>query len=987
MSWFDYLKSSGFFDPDQNPKPVASERGTNIPHWEALDYLEKLSTKFAEGKELAFVPAVIDIIRNISEHPIDNYHTWYRLINILAKIPTELIPIELLGFMPVWTTSQYDTSIVTMALAETLLGHTINQEQTTPYALAFSSNLLANLLEIRPKWNIDGVQRADTRNYYSPYDLYNLTQSLLETDNFGLIVKQFGPDQMIVLIDKINILLRDQIATVELRNAEISYTLKAIPIDIDILILVFESKDTETTCFEELTKNYIDLEAGWETAYFSKIFDNLNITEESRTYAQKRISFTLTNDFESLLGLEPISDLQDTQTVGNPALNAFALILRNWLKAWAVSEPKKARAVLKLLTEKKRYQLPFFKRFVIYISGKNWPELKNFFWETISEKNNDTAFSVDIYKVELSETLKEVKFQLDNQDVQRLKAIFEKGPTGERHYSASPDAWRYRWLDALEGSQEFSGDLTTVSSKFNKKPDFSTDGRVNIRVGHVSPLSKEELAAMSPLDIANMLSTFKSTGAWDDPTEDGLADILSQVVEENPEPFAVEIKSFLNTNYRYAYDLLFGFNKALRKGKTFAWFKILDFCLTYISSEPFQNKSLQSDEDPRATKEWIYGEVANLISERCKGEMDEFENEELLLAEKIVIFLCTKLNASTVSDQDTIYKDYIMHSLNSTQGKTLRAVLDCSLKDARDRNMPELNAGVWKESLKASFSDTLDKEIIDGYILQGMYLPQFMFLDNQWLRAQIVKNLSLDFNEWAAFMGGIGFGKPISGDYYPIMHPHYARAVEINYVDTHYNSGILRHLLAFYFWDYESTFEQSLLFKALINPAPKLISQLIKLVSQQKPSMKELEESEYVRLLNKIVRIWQLILEKFEVIEPEAKTDHRQLGFFIDFIRPSDLNQVTTELISKTILRLKDQGSFFLLKQLLKLCEPRNAEFVGKLVKQINIAYNFDNKSLEELVEFLYQNNQNDAANEVISKLTIRGMDFLKPIYFKYNPE
>lgn len=987
MAWFDYLNSSGYFDPDQNPKPVTSERGTYIPHWEALDYLEKLSTNFAEGKELDLVPAVIDIIKNISAHPIDNYHTWYRLINILSKVPTELVPVELLDFMPVWTTSQYDTSIVTMALAETLLGHTINQEQTTPYALAFASQLFANLLEIRPKWNLDGVQRADTRNYFSPYDLYNLTHSLLETDNFGLIVKQFGPEQMMVLIDKINMLLRDQTVTIELKSNEISYILKATPIDADIIITVSESQTPNSKCFEDRVKDYIDLAAGWEIAYFNRIFHNLSISEGSRTDAQKRISFTLNNDFESLLGLEPISDLQDNQTAGNPVLNAFALILRNWLRAWAVSDSEKARPVLQLLTEKQRYQLPFFKRFVIYMVGKNWPDLKDFFWQAITETNNDTAFSIDVYKVELYETLKEAKFQLDNRDVQRLKAIFTQGPVGERHYSASPDAWRYRWLDALEGSEEFSGDLTTVSSKFNKKRDFSTDGRVNIRVGHVSPVSKEELAAMSPLDVAKMLSNFKSTGGWDDPTEEGLADMLSQVVEENPEPFAVSIESFLNANYLYTYDLLFGFNKALRKGKTFDWFKILNFCLAYISSEPFENESLQSDEDPRATKEWIYGEVANLISEGSKGERDEFGHQELLLAEKIVIFLCSKLKPSKVTDQDTIYKDFIMHSLNSTQGKTLRAVLDCSLKDARHRNMPELNAGVWKETLKVSFSDTLDKGIIDGYILQGMYLPQFMFLDNQWLRTQIVKNVTLDFNEWAAFMGGIGFGKPISGDYYPIMHPHYARAVEINYIDTHYNSGILRHLLAFYFWDYESSFEQSLLFKALIDPPPTLISELIKLVSQQKPSMKELEESEYVRLINKIVRIWQLILEKFEVIEPEAKTDHRQLGFFIDFIRPGDLNQVTTELISKTILLLKDQGSFFLLKQLLKLCEPRNAEFVGKLVKQIDIAYNFDNKSLEELVEFLYQNNQNDAANEIISKLTIRGMDFLKPIYFKYNPE
>ena len=69
MAWFSFLKAEGYFDPEQNPGPVQVKEGFQIPYWEALGYLEKLSIQISQGNETEHTDELLSVIKNVSEHP------------------------------------------------------------------------------------------------------------------------------------------------------------------------------------------------------------------------------------------------------------------------------------------------------------------------------------------------------------------------------------------------------------------------------------------------------------------------------------------------------------------------------------------------------------------------------------------------------------------------------------------------------------------------------------------------------------------------------------------------------------------------------------------------------------------------------------------------------------------------------------------------------------------------------------------------------
>lgn len=985
MAWFDYLQKSGFFDPAKNPPPKRSERGVSMPHWDALNYLEKLAENFVMGKELQYVPEVVEIIRNISNYPVDNYITWFRLVNILANIPNDNVPLDVLKFMPIWVTSNYDTSITTSALVEKILpkfiGPNANSEDMIKGNLVFQ-----NLFELRWKDELPNGISPDTHSYFSPYDLYNLKHGLVNSATMEILTQALSVEQFSILPDSLNYMLRDRKVIVELSSAEQAYTLNLEPKGKQLTVSLSRGiADGAEIVFNDEINDYFDRIGELEERYFTDIFTTQTFAPASIQNAKNKISFFLHNDFQSHLGFQPISDLEDESEFGNVTMHTFALIYRDWLKRLAFDQPQKAAEALDILINSQRYQLPYFKRLAIYVITQNWTALKHLFWKLAGEQDAVKLFSADVYKVELYELLKHVSPVLDDDDIGRLKDIFASGPMGGKHDTADKAAWVLRWYDALQHRTEFSVSYEETKAGFSKIKEFSDDGRVRIRIGHVSPVSADELLKMPIDDIVEKLLTFRTIDGWDDPTVEGLGDSLGSAVEEEPQKFTTELDKFKDINYYYAYQLCYGLDKARRKGKDFDWHRVMQFCLGYITSSSFLDGSLFSEDEPRASKEWVYGAFGNLISDGIKDDTPGFDSECLILAESSVIVMTNRLEKSDMSRHSGNI-DYVTYSLNSTQGKVLRALLDVSLKDGRIQ-VDSAQKVKWKSSLKQSFCSTLNAGIIDGFILEGMYLQQFMFLDDQWLRAEIEANQKRELPEWSAFMGGLAFGKPISGDYYAIMHPHYERAVTTRHIDTTHQSGLLRHFLAFYFWDYESAFEDSLLYRVLIDANIEILTKLVQIVLQQKPHLKTLDTEDYRMLSRKIIRIWRGVLDRFRIIGRNKDEDLQHLSSFIDFIKSEELNENTTGLILETISLTKDRGSYFLFKDLVKLSSsPSAAQYIAKILSALNINYIHKREPLDEVIEYLYKNGEANSANEIVNRLTLKGLDFFRPLYNKYNP-
>ncbi|RZJ92494.1 MAG: hypothetical protein EOO20_01625 [Chryseobacterium sp.] len=978
MGWFNYLKEQGFFDPANNPAPVAVDKGYQMPSWEALDYLDKIASTFQTGENLELIPEILKIIKDTSEQPVDNYRTWYRIIRLLSMVPNENVPAEYLDYIPIWVNSNFDTLLQTSEICKTLLPKFLTEKNED---IKKAEKILFHLFELKRLDSNDSLDNYDREHYKSPFYLFHLHEAFQYDDLISIITGRCSNDPLYKLLDSVNILLRDTEVVAQEKSGGFTFDFKISRKFHDLSFLISKNDGEHIVELKNDTINdYFSLEKNWLDKYLNDVFDTLHLDPVILPSVLERLYFGLNNDLNSIFGYNGIKDLDDETSHSNKVLDIFSLILREWLVKLASQNATNAERILMDLMTENSYDLPYFKRMTLYVISTNWQKLRDSFWKLVDDNDSLRLFSTDAYKLELFHLLKAVSADLTSLEETRIWDILEYGPVGERHYTASKESWQHRWLDALKDNSFFEKKYRRLTNKTNLKANYAEEGKVTVRIGHVAPFELDELLAMNDDEIAQRVLSFRNKDRWEDPTIDGFADLLGKAVEDAPQRFSKSMPLFKEASFLYIYEMLYGFVKAWKANKDFDWKTVLEFCLDYISSEAFISGRLKSDDDLRANKDWIYGHIGNLISSGTQDDDHSYSNQLLSVTKKILLKIVPDLEPNVFKDPG---RDYIMHLLNSTQGKVLTALVDYSLKKAR--NLEDSTSGeIWDIDAKKAFESSFDKAIIDGYILSGMYLSQFMYLDANWLKQTISKTPLLEDQYWKPFMGGIGYGKPVSLEYYPLMYPNYKRAVETASVDLNYHQGILRHFLAFYFWDYEDAFEKTLLYSLLKDPTPKLLQELGSLLMQQRKSIKAEPEPRASKLIEKIYSIWRLINYHLAKIDPKELNDLRNLTYLLDYIEVLDDNNVKLVLDNMSLLG-NEVSNYHLMNSVAKWTKNSPPPLVAEIANKIKLQNFYEKEPITNLVEFLYENEQLDVANQIVNKLSMEGYDFLKPMYQKYN--
>jgi hypothetical protein len=127
---------------------------------------------------------------------------------------------------------------------------------------------------------------------------------------------------------------------------------------------------------------------------------------------------------------------------------------------------------------------------------------------------------------------------------------------------------------------------------------------------HSAPLKAKEIEALSIDEIVKFLNTWKSTGDWGFPTEEGLGATLSHIVAEQPERFAQGAPRFQGVRAIYVNAIVEGFQEAIRKDQRFDWpplMELLKWAVQQQSNAPPQNGI--ADE-----WYWTRNSIARLIS-------------------------------------------------------------------------------------------------------------------------------------------------------------------------------------------------------------------------------------------------------------------------------------------------------------------------------------------------------------------------------------
>lgn len=997
MDILEFIKRQGLLNPDKNPEPVKFKGGFQVPHWEPLTYLEKLSLQIKEGQKLELADELIAIIKNVSENPRDNYRTWYFFIKILANLPNDKVTFEILDFLPTWFSGQFDTMLQTSEVCEKLLPKFLNDNSTAD-DIKKAEKILDFLFEVKdPQINRENIWDNTKLEHQSRIYLHFLSNTLKRQDILPKIAQYCSNELILRLARTIKKLLLEWPEGINsyVKDQDKTFEVKTL-IDNKNLLVSVKDPDDERKATNSIILNFEELNEQELKTKIIEVLKNQNINYQpvENDYSEifKRVNFAVNHDLTSASGLNSLSKLGDEYHHDEKLLNILSYILREILDQKAKQSPGETISLLSTLCFNTQYGIPFYKRMSIYVIAQNWETTKTLFWDLVKDKDYMHLFSKHQYFREIFELLDKNQQKLNDAEKLYLQQIIDQGKQAEISEVESLDYWKLGWYSALKGIEPFKSEYEQLSKALKIKYDhFANLGEVRMRSGSVPPFSKEVLLDKSNQEIAEYLINFTPKGNWEDASVSGLADIFGNAVEEDPAKFSTDLKLFIDVPYTYIYKMLYGFSGAWRKQKEFNWKNVLEFCLAYIKNEKFYQEGLMANwDDWPATSDWVVGTIAYLLGDGMQNDETSFDIELMPIAKEIIEILGKNLKID--KRQAKIKDDYPGYVVNSTAGKILRASFDYSLRYAR--NFPTNQDGnKWDADMKSIFEQAFQMGIIDGYILEGMYFAQFYYLDKDWIMEQVKSNITIEDQKWQAFIGGLAFGNaPFNKETYQVFYPHYEKAIKQGIsLKRSYNQGLLRHLVAFYFWGFETIKSEKLVYLLINEGQTEHISTFINYVAQQEEYPKSLKEDEKKNFEQIIIELWSSVLNKFK--KPKIDEERKLLGDLTRFIVfVGELNSTNSALIIESCSYLTDDYYVHgLLEDIATLKNKANHDISAKLVADIMTMITFrdyvtdsDQKNIIDLVQFMFEHNQKQAAISVCNKMALKQQLFLRDVYSKY---
>lgn len=995
MVWFNFLKEQGLFDPSSNPDPIPVDDGFKIPYWDSLAYIEKLATQIGEGKCLEAIPEILVIIENVCKHPKDNYMTWYAFMKILRNIPNVEISESLLHYIPTWFRTRFDTMSQSNALYEDLLPKFLNDKPSEDDIKKAEIILRYVFMLFKQQLN---TEAEPEESYHSLLHSYTLKEIADNNELHIKIVRFCSPDIIWQVVENIRLLLFDypQGILELVKSGEINYSIRILVEGnrLNVKWKIHTTNEEEKVLgtvqdYESKNKNEL-------TDIFNSLLRKLPTEpdSESLTWSAYRIAVALKVDMFSSIVHHPIHELEIEGY--NKLTETFAYLLRQLLKALAKEKPRQCKDLMERLVNDNHYHYPFFLRIVFYMVAEAYDSLKEIFWKLVGPNDPEHFLSEDMYYPDITYLLEKNGDQFTDSELSILQNIIDQGNKDELYKNKEKyqEYWRFGWYTSLQDVPYFKNTYVAYSKKLNSTGESYKDrNRVKVRVGFVTPYTVLDLLELSVEEIVERIKHFESGDQFDGPSIEGFAETIGKVVEEDPVKFAERIDLFKYVPVTYINSIIYALHNAWKNKKHFDWKPVLQFLNAYVD-EGILNPTQQKDEDymERINPKILTGSIAWLITEGCRDEKNSFEDSVLPIAKEILFKLVPFIQPE--ERKELINADYPTYSYNTSNGKILRAVLDYALAFARTNSEVQKEKR-WPPDAEAIFNFTIDQNIIEGYIFLGMYYEQLYYLDQYWIQRHVDSLQAIDDERWEAFLGGLAIARiPFNENVYHWLFVHYQKAIEKEkiLIGRHHQGGLLLHVLAFYFRDYEGMTPDSLTGQVVFYAKASIIINLCGCMQQQVKYLVQYPEEERNELRKKVFHFWRAVLERFREpsIEEELELYENllRLGGYVD-----KLNSETAELFAKTIERNNKQRYIHsFLDDLIRLHEKepvvQTAYYLSLILSKIDLPdylMDDDKKKFTTLIRFLYEHGQCDAANATCNRIAILGHNFLRSLYREFN--
>lgn len=1005
VKWFLPLKDKGYFQALKT---------------KYLPYLERVSEQINIPENEQYIDELLTIISNVSKDKNayglnKDVRTWWYFVKILLNIPNDKIPIDIIGLIPIWISSEDYTELSSSDIATKLLPKFLNdsltQEDVLKAEMIIEYITALKIIPLKEERASFFSENRDIRLAIKPYYLQEAF------NKYSIIIgKECSRKVIDNLVTKIKILLKRENSFIHFDIEEEVYYLTLFELDTKYVIRLASGK---WTSLDEMAKE-ITSDSKSPNVVTELIIDKCNkIDFENNVFKELKKNKKLTKLKPNILrrGIKNLyCNFYDKETYHSfyeesdypleEPLRLLTFILKRILISKSTNDIKESKTVLKEFLEDKYF---YFHKMAIYIIGLNIKTHDDMFWELLDKDIGNDILQENIYFGDELKHLFQNLVNITEKQREKLKDMIEAGP---RYYADDEDPkeylshWKQQRYQALIHDSYFK-DLYEINKKISKKDTELRPaiGKVEVcEVLGISPLTKDDILKIKNTELAKYLSTFKSKDIFSGPNVDGLANTLKEIAHEQPERFINDFTPFLDSGFLYVYRIIWGICDAVNKKKIVDWDKLLNFIKQYIGREVFwQDKIIVEDDDHwNANHEWVVGIIGELIQAGTKYDDLGFNDKQVLIAQEILIMIIQNLK---VGDKEDI-SDTVTHALNTPFGKIITAMIYLALYQSRAEVNEEENKErevKWNSELKDGYEKLLKDEVIEAYTLLGKFLPNLAYLDKAWVEQKIkeLENIK-EQNLWLAFMDGYLFPSHVYNDLYDMMKNHYLIGITCSFNEKHTEEKLIQHICVGYLRGVENFSENSLFGKVLKIWNPSHINEILSYFGMQRKSLtKNTDDGTSVSdkneiIINKIIEFWRWLYERYKDIEVLDDNDKKILslsGKLAVFLDKIDKNNINWLLQSSPYVDI-NFSSYFFIKQLDKLKNKgdriESARYLGMIYLKMleTCTPNYDHERIKSIVEFLYETGDEkaiDSANKIFNIYESRGIEFLRDIYEKYN--
>ncbi len=1051
LKWFFPAKLLGYFSPASAPSPIETEKHTySIPQWNVLPYLESVA------RQLPALPPeqrdqlsaeLLEIIKDVSaarkaaldrepnSFVLDNHRTWYHFVRILLEFPNDRVTPEILNLLPLWLDSRFDASLAGSEIAKKLLGKFLSAGSPADIAKA---EIITKALTAVSWQALPSEARAfgELEKPKLRLDDYWIMESFVERKYARALGARCSDDLIFNIAEKLQEMSRREkphTLQVEIGDKDEQLMVRAVqPVRRTIKAEIGRVKKADHwTTFDWSSFKPVaefSLQSDDDEAWVKEILNKIEAQASSEVASsnEQAVRDYVHGFFDdhSYIWLKSLS-VSDIRVIDSPK-ELLAVLLRELLLGRAEAGPAKTIPVLNELAGA-RFGFQVFKRLVIYVIGKSWRELGPLFW-TLNEEWKGALFESPYFEAETYDLLSENESKFAPAEKAALKAIIAAGPKdlpADEHRELRATFWKQKWYGSLKGDPEFLAlyEECRAATKTEAKPRHT---EVTVRWGYgKTPLTSDQIVKMPNKELAAFVPNFeaKKKESWDDPTPEALALSFQGASAQDPNKFAADISTFADLGYRYMYEILSGILDAVeKKPASIDWPAFLTALPVYLSREEFWLDLLPARGAERygADHQWVVGLVGKII--RAASRTTDIIPADLSAKMQESLFIC--IDRLTPSNDAENVKDPVTRSLNSAAGKILEALLELSLRVARE-NQQANREPFWSAPLKEKYAEALARPFLEAHEVLGRHMGSFSGLEKGWLREQIVQHENADEGLWYAFFAGyLHFG--VYGDIVPLMEAHYKRALVTPMNEDRTEQALVDHIATDYLYLNERSLDapggllSSLIesgnagrIKKLIGDlwmrrpdAPRLSGKAVIVeVKDGKPEPKVVEGAapvddeapvELADLDRKVLAVWRRLVG---IYGPKPRKSDEDKAILSDLAKLTVYApELTAEIVGwiKTSVEFPDQmlSSSFILDYLNRLKDQgdkeRNATAVAEILTAMLLSFTPDYKAedVQELVEFVFVSGDEEAkakAAEICNTYAQRGRaELLRGVFLKH---